>query len=291
MFYRRKIILSILQIFNNKLEKIKLQKLLFLFTTYQKEKAYHFVPYKYGAYSFSAVADLRSLEKTGIVFSDKKFFYKKDTTDYTKDLTAQDAKILSFIKEYFFNLTKEDLIKFTYQNYPYYATKSNIAKEYLHPNELEKHHNKDNKIILFTIGYEGISLEEYLNKLLQNDVALLIDVRNNPISMKYGFSKTKLSTYCKSLGIQYLHLPEAGIPSDYRKTLRKQDDYDKLFVWYKEHHLAKNNEALQNIYSLLLHHKRVALTCFEANIHQCHRKHLAEQIAKLPNFEYPIVHL
>lgn len=291
MFYRRKILLSLLQVFDNKLNKIKLQKLLFLLSSYQKEKVYHFVPYKYGAYSFSAAADLSALEKKGIISSDKNFFYKKDNIDYTKDLTQQDAEVLFLLKNSFLTSTNKDLITYTYEKYPYYAINSNVANKYLHPDKLKKYINKSNDIVLFTIGYEGVSLEEYLNKLIQNNVSLLIDVRNNPVSMKFGFSKSSLSKYCRNLDIQYLHLPEAGIPSNYRKKLNNQNDYNALFLWYNKKYLSKNKEVLQTICSLLLQHKRIALTCFEANIHQCHRKHLAEQIAQLPNFKYPIIHL
>jgi len=52
---------------------------------------------------------------------------------------------------------------------------------------------------LFTIGYEGISLEEYFNRLIKNDVKVLVDVRNNPLSMKFGFSKTQLKRFCEKL--------------------------------------------------------------------------------------------
>ena len=45
------------------------------------------------------------------------------------------------------------------------------------------------------------------------------------------------------------------------------------------------------ILNLLKQHKRIALTCFEANICQCHRKHLAEAIETLPSFEYEVKHI
>jgi hypothetical protein len=48
-------------------------------------------------------------------------------------------------------------------------------------------------ICIVTIGYEGRSLEAFLNLLLQNSVTLLCDVRRNPLSRKYGFSKSTLS--------------------------------------------------------------------------------------------------
>ena len=45
MFYRRKVLLTLLQLFDNELGKIRLQKLLFLFTQGQTKKEYDFIPY------------------------------------------------------------------------------------------------------------------------------------------------------------------------------------------------------------------------------------------------------
>src|SRR5204863_7465022 len=173
------------------------------------------------------------------------------------------------------------LMKHTYINYPFFAMNSIKAESILTSGELEKVNKakpKGNKTILYTIGYEGISLEEYLNRLIKNDVKVLVDVRNNPVSMKFGFSKTHLKSFCISLGIEYLHIPEVGIQSAQRQELNSQSDYDKLFEIYKSSHLKKTISFQEQILELLKLKKRIALTCFEANICQCHRKHLAESI-------------
>ena len=120
---------------------------------------------------------------------------------------------------------------------------------------------------------------------------VLVDVRNNPLSMKFGFSKTQLKTFCASLNIEYLHIPEVGIQSDQRQELKTQTDYDKLFEIYKRHNLKKTTSQQQQILNLLKDRKRIALTCFEANICQCHRKHLAEAIITLPEWNYELKHI
>jgi hypothetical protein len=56
MFYRRKIVLSLLQIFGNELDKMHLLKLLFVFTRQQTPKVYDFIPYQYGCFSYSLYA-------------------------------------------------------------------------------------------------------------------------------------------------------------------------------------------------------------------------------------------
>jgi len=55
--------------------------------------------------------------------------------------------------------------------------------------------------------------------------------------------------------------------------------------------LSKTTISQNEILKLLKQHKRIALTCFEANICQCHRKHLAEAIETLPDFNYEVKHI
>lgn len=294
MFYRRKVILAIIQSFGGRLEKIKLQKMLFLFSNKQVKPEYDFIPYKYGCYSFSAGADIKTMVTKSQLSETESSYLKEDNTDYIKSLKEADRKVLLYIKNLYGNMDNTALMKHTYVNYPYYAINSVAAKNLLTAEQFEKVLKSNPKIdetILFTIGYEGISLEEYLNRLVKNNVNILVDVRRNPLSMKFGFSKSLLIKYCNSLGIKYIHMPEVGIQSDLRQELTTQADYDKLFEYYRQEELTRTLQSQQNILSLLIDNKRIALTCFERDICQCHRKHLSEAICALPNFNYKLKHI
>lgn len=283
-----------LQLFDGQLEKIRLQKLLFLFTKRQINPDYDFIPYRFGCYSYSANADMTAMVTRGFLNEDEKFFFKKIKSDYLNQLTPDDKKLLLEVKSSYGKMSSTALMKHTYLNYPFYATKSEVAENILTKEELDKVNKlkpRANKTVLFTIGYEGISLEEYLVRLLKNDIKVLVDVRNNPLSMKFGFSKSQLKKYCGSLGILYIHIPEVGIQSEQRQELNTQSDYDKLFSVYRKNNLSKTTDSQMYILNLLKEHKRIALTCFEANICQCHRKHLAEAIEKIPAFEYEVKHI
>lgn len=294
MYYRRKILLSLLQGFDNKLEKLRLQKLLFLYNRLQSDKSFHFVPYKYGCYSFQANADLKTMIKYNLVSDENKSWVKTDVTDYVSQLKQQDLYALKKLVKLHGNKTSQELIQFTYTNFPFFATKSVIAKDFLTKEEF----NRISKTIpvktetkLYTIGYEGISLEEYLNKLLINDIKVLCDVRKNSSSMKYGFSKSQLRHACENLDIKFVHIPDLGIESECRQELNTQADYDKLFVEYRRITLKDTIKQQLQLIELVVQYQRVAITCFEANIHQCHRKHLAEAIQNNPQFKYEIKHI
>jgi uncharacterized protein (DUF488 family) len=109
--------------------------------------------------------------------------------------------------------------------------------------------------------------------------------------MKFGFSKSQLQTACNGVGIEFIHIPQLGIDSDKRQELNTQADYDKLFTQYRSGVLAQTQAYQDKLMELLTKNKRIALTCFEANICQCHRKHLADAIVKHPAFKYELKHI
>ena len=283
-----------MQIFGNEMDKLHFLKLLFVFTQKQTTKVYDFIPYQLGCFSYSVYADLNAMTQKNILSETAQKIALNVQTDYYSQLKPEDKIYLQQIKSQFGMMTTEDLIKYTYITYPDWAIKSTIAKKVLSANEYEKVEQckpKSNETILFTIGYEGISLEEYLNRLIRNDVKVLVDVRRNPLSMKYGFSKSQLQRYCENISIEYLHFPEVGIASEQRQELNTQTDYDTIFAAYCKNSLPKTLATQHRIFELLEQKERIALTCFEANINQCHRKHLAEAIGNLPNFNYSIKHI
>ena len=298
MYYRRKILLALLGVFDGQLTAKQFQKYLFLFTHKQETKSFDFVPYRYGCFSFQANQDMVILTKYGfckIVQTENGRFYKlTNEEEFISTLKPEDKKSLFDVKAQFGNLTQTDLIRYTYRQYPYYATKSTIAKDLLNSEELsaieqQKRHYLEKQ--LFTIGYEGISLETYINKLIINDVHVLCDVRKNAYSQKYGFSKKTLEQACKGADIEYIHIPDLVIVSDKRKELHTQADYDSLFQEYKETTLAENKESLLNIRTLLNNGKRVALTCFEKDPKQCHRTCVANALMQLPETDYKLEQL
>jgi len=141
---------------------------------------------------------------------------------------------------------------------------------------------------LFTIGYEGLNLEDYLNKLIKNDVKLLCDVRRNPLSRKPGFSKKALSQHLEEIGIEYLALRGLGIASVNRQNLKTEEDYQKLFTQYRKE-LPQKKQDLAQVSQALCEHKRVALTCFEKLHYRCHRHCLSESLEATNQVE--VVHL
>ena len=283
MYYRRKIILSLLQEFGGKLKRTDFQKFLFLVSEHQKKRAFDFIPYKYGCYSFQASMDKSTMIKYGLL-EESNDWIKKDIKDYIPELKKEDKEIIFFIKSNLGNLSGNELLKYVYNKYPYYAFNSLVSKNIMNADEMkfiESHKPVNNKKCFYTIGYEGKSLEKYLNQLIESDIKALIDVRKNPISMKFGFSKNQLKNACEKINIKYLHIPDLGIESDKRQNLNNMSDYENLFSFYSENTLPKNTDNINKIILLLEKHKRIAITCFEKEVCKCHRGKILETITKL----------
>jgi uncharacterized protein (DUF488 family) len=294
MYYRRKVLLALLETFDNRLEKISLQKLLMLVTKLQVKPDYSFVPYKFGCFSFQANADLYTMLKYNQVKVEENFWVKTDSQMYFSSLKESDRQAISYIKLKHGSKNTDELIHYTYIKFPYYAINSIIAKERLSENQWQKivdSRPKSDEIILYTIGYEGVNLEEYINKLIINDIKVLCDVRKNPISMKFGFSKSQLSKSCDGVGIKYVHIPELGIDSEKRQDLISQTDYDSLFELYRSEVLTQTRKYQERLFNLLMENGRIALTCFESNINHCHRKQLADAITRNFDFKYQLKHI
>lgn len=290
MYYRRKYLLALIQEFGGSLENLNFQKLLFLATRRQEKKAFDFVPYMYGCFSFQANQDLLTMIKYGMVERNDRTWTCLDNTDYKSQLLKNDVATLNWVHNAYVNFEAEDLIRETYRNYPFFATKSKIAEKFLTSDELEKV-NAQKRVfdepMFFTIGYEGISLEKYLNKLIINDVKLLVDVRKNSFSMKYGFSKNQLQNACEGIGVKYIHMPQLGIESQERKELNSMADYKNLFESYKKTTLKENQDYLTQLKSLCDEYGRVAITCFEKEVCMCHRGVVSKEIAKLKGWDIP----
>lgn len=289
--YRQKTLLGLLGAFGGRLSSIDFQKYLFLYTQeFQKEPSFEFVPYKFGSFSFQSYADKRRLVEIGALSESDDWRLQKSFA--ATDLFDEGDFNRCYDK--YSDLKGETLVQDIYRRYPYYAINSEIADRLMSKKEIAAiaaERPSDASMCFFTIGYEGSSFEGYLNRLIKNNVKTLVDVRRNPLSRKYGFSKKTLSDTVKKLGIEYIHIPDLGIASDKRQELNTQADYDRLFDSYEKQELKQNKKALKELFDIFLDRQRVAITCFEAHVCMCHRGRVAKALSQLPEWKYNISHI
>jgi hypothetical protein len=288
VYKRQQFLLSFFKELNEPLTAIEFQKLLFLYLTKNNLSYYDFIPYLYGCFSLQAGEDVSTLQVTGwLTDTSGKIQYVEDRGAVATNLPFEGlgGSILGQLPKDRGN----QLIKLVYELYPYYAINSQIAASILGVEgitriRLVKEQLTQKKQMLFTIGYEGVSVENYLNTLIKNDVRVLCDVRNNPLSRKFGFSKSCLHKYLRNIGIEYVHLPELGISSKKRNSLNSDEDYQNLFQEYKSS-LPQQRESLGKLYQLLKVKGRLALTCFEHEPLHCHRHIIRDYLRETYNVE------
>ncbi len=128
---------------------------------------------------------------------------------------------------------------------------------------------------LYTLGYEGRSLDELIAILSASQIDRVIDIRELPLSRRRGFSKTPLSAALSAAGLEYVHLRVAGNP--YR---REKDSIprDELLAKYRAH-LNATRTVVPAVADAVREH-RAALLCYELDPAICHRSVLAPRVAR-----------
>jgi uncharacterized protein (DUF488 family) len=139
---------------------------------------------------------------------------------------------------------------------------------------------------LFTIGYEGATVGEFLAALQSAGVERVIDVRAIPNSRRPGFSKTPLRNALAEAGVDYVHLRALGTPADGRAAARagRHDDLERIYAGQLElpEAIAEGAQMVG-----LAEEKPTALLCYERDPAACHRSLLLSAVT--PDAE--VVHL
>ena len=293
MYYRRKVLLALLEVFGGSLKSTDCEKLLFNFCQQTGKNHYDFFPYKYGPFSFMSYYDKRRMIELGFLKSADDF--QLDTKhSYLNELTPADQSALMKFRSTVGNLRGDRLVKKTYREFPQFASRSKIAERMFAAVELKQLQfawNADTSPVVFSIGYEGLTIDSFLNKLIANNITVVVDVRNNPQSMKYGFSKKSFRQYIESAGMKYIHIPELGIPSALRKGLGESVSHTTLFQKYETELLPKQEIEIKQLLDLTNQNERIALVCFEADHHFCHRHTLVEHLQKSKAFKRTVINL
>lgn len=131
---------------------------------------------------------------------------------------------------------------------------------------------------VFSIGYEGKTLEECIRIFKKHNISLIIDVRQNPISRKKGFSKEKLCNALEAEGFKYIHLVELGNPKEIRDEYHQNNSTNFLYDEYGKY-LDERPELIDTLYSYVSGNY-ACLLCFEKHPIECHRGVLTDYLHK-----------
>ncbi|MBL0319192.1 MAG: DUF488 domain-containing protein [Alphaproteobacteria bacterium] len=280
LIHRMKVLMSVIQELGGTITNERFHKLLFLYCTeFSENNAYYeFIPLANGPFSLQAEADKTILKNKYQLENLQDWVASPNIERHAISLDLFEKMAVQQLKNAWKDKSSEELNSYIKQTFSDYAASENASLPC-------------DEISFFTIGYEGRSLEGYLNILRRNQVRLLCDVRKNAFSQKYGFSKEELKNALALISIQYTHIPDLGIASEKRQNLNNDHDYSQLFDEYDKQTLTKQHDKIELLLNLLEQHKRIAITCFEASVYHCHRSKVTSALKSMKGFIYPIRHL
>lgn len=123
---------------------------------------------------------------------------------------------------------------------------------------------------IFTIGYEGTTVPDFLAALKAAGVRQVIDVRMLPLSRRPGFSKTPLAAALAESGIGYVHLKALGTPKPGRDAARRGDRATLIRVYADQLKLPEAQAAAARMRALAAETPS-AVMCFCGAAANCHR--------------------
>lgn len=250
---------------------------------------YDFVPYRYGPFSFSLYRELDALRRNGFVSPDDDRISLSESTASSRrqaieTLPVAARRAVAEVLRHNRRLTQKALVANVYRRFPWYATRSELT--HLVPGNAPQ--PSPAELAVYTVGYEGKSIDRFFDGLLHSGIAAILDVRSNPVSRKYGFAQRSMRDIAGKLGIEYRHFPRLGIASSERTDLTDFDSYQRLLDRYEQQTLPGRKDDIGRLLNEL-RSKPSALLCMEKDVNCCHRARLASVAAKESGL--PVSHL
>jgi uncharacterized protein (DUF488 family) len=282
---RQKIILAMLDNAGYPLHQTKFVKLAFLLSqeTEVRDDAtfYRFVPYHYGPFSFALYRELEALVRESYVVKDEDGLrldpsMATETRRLVRDLPGSARAAVDHVTSRYGAKAQNSLLRDVYARYPWFATKT--ERKDLLPATLPSSPSAPPAI--YTIGYEGDSIDGFFDRILRAGIRGIADVRANPVSRKYGFALSSLSGIAEKLGINYRHYPELGIPSVHRADLNSFASYQRLLDRYERTMLPRQTAGIAALAGVV-QSEATALLCVESDVRCCHRSRLADAVARV----------
>lgn len=237
---------------------------------------YRFVPYGAGPYSFMLLHDLSVLERKGYVRCVGHCISRVDAVceSETRYRPLNPQGDVAWTMRRYGRMSSGSLHRYVSNKFPEFAVGvdsvglSPVVRPLAMP-------------LVYTLGYERLSIDGCIEILIRTGIRRLIDVRSNPISRQYGFHKRSLMSVCRQVAIEYDHFPELGIPSSLRMNAASGETRKELLKAYAAD-LDSRGEAITRVAEAIVETPSVLL-CLEADPSQCHRFPLSRRLALVTN--------
>ncbi len=250
-------------------------------TAQDDETFYDFFPGKCGPYSYQLSHELDKLISRGYIYSGRHLSLTRQGADAADGTRESLRSAVAEVLDRFGHLSATELTDFVYAHWPWFTVNSRQAERRLRS-------RPKGTLRVYTLGYEGLGVDGFLNGLMRSGIAGLVDVRRHPQSRKYGYHKSTLHRLLDDVGIRYSHFGGLGIGTDWRRSTDTREKRRRLLDWYASECLPASEQDILQVSDLVLQ-SPTALLCMEADHTLCHRTPLAEVISE--RLDLPVKHL
>lgn len=135
---------------------------------------------------------------------------------------------------------------------------------------------------LFTIGYAKKSAEKFFNIISSNDIEIVADVKLYNSTQSAGFCKSAdLQYFLKKIcACNYIELknlaPNPALFENYKNGSTSWNEYERIYNRFLD-----SEANLDFFYAFK--NKRICILCAESAPTYCHRRLIAEKVAKIYN--------
>ncbi len=135
---------------------------------------------------------------------------------------------------------------------------------------------------LYTIGFTQKSAERFFGLLAEHGVKRLVDIRVNPSGQLSGFARREdLPYFLKELagGCEYVYLPMLAPTKELMHVIRETGDWDGYVHRFEA--LMDERDIPAALDRSMFEDTAACLLCSEATPEHCHRRLVAERLARV----------
>ncbi len=133
---------------------------------------------------------------------------------------------------------------------------------------------------LYTIGFTQKTARQFFDLLRSNHIECLVDIRLRPDGQLSGFTKKEDLKYFLNtiLGCEYQHLLNLAPSDEILHAFRSDHDWEKYEAAFGE--LMNQRSIPEVLDRTLFEEKTCCLLCSEPTPEHCHRRLVAERLAR-----------
>ena len=137
---------------------------------------------------------------------------------------------------------------------------------------------QNNENAIYSIGYSGKTLKDFMGILTEYNITRVIDIRMNSFSWKIDFRNKIFETNMEKINIKYVHIKNLGAPKEIREEIKSRNNPDKFFAEYRKW-VIKNRISFEYLLDISQYERSIIL-CVEEDYKLCHRKVIMDKMKR-----------